>query len=554
MIARPYQLECLEAIWNDIIVNDTALVALPTGSGKTFIFSHLIKRSIEIKHNIKIVIAMGRIDLVKQTEQAIARVIDRKHIGVYCGSLGRKEISRIITVASIQSIESVLLPNIDLMILDEAHNLDQKNGSYLRFINKCLDKNPKLKIVGFTATPFRSTGTIYGEDKLFKKISYKKTVKEMIAMQFLCEPKMKSSQNCFDTSQLRIRSGEYMAEDITKLVSDKELVRQQVEDAISRMKDRNCIVWATANIDHCNMVADVLMSMNERCTTIHSKLSKDTRSRNLSAFIGGSMRHMSFVTVLSEGFDHPPIDCVVLMRPTRSPVLYVQTVGRGLRPYPGKKECLILDYGQVILNLGPLDDPNVKGKKKDADGEAVLKECPKCFSYVFGGFKNCPECGHEFPPPSTPIEKLDKKSYEGNILSEKSKPETIIAGPIVISMHQSKSGNECVRITYQDRNIITRWGTGGVSEYFVTNNAWALERLERRLSALNIAIPSIPFAGEITINGTFEILKTIDGKYDRVLSVKKIANESPVTEYRKTYLDQIDDELSFDFGMNAKEM
>lgn len=546
VVLRPYQLECIEATWSDLFQSSSVLTVLPTGAGKTVIFGELIRKAIEAKPDIRIVVLMGRIDLVSQTERAIARQVPRRDIGVYCGSLGRKELSRKVTLASIQSIHRERLrPN--LIICDEVHNFDARGGRYLKFIEQCLADNPKLKVVGFTATPFRMNGEIYGEDEFFKKITYRKRIQDLIALGHLCEPRMKGSKEQFDISSLRIKGGEYVQGDVDELVKDQDQCSRQILDALSRMDGRQCIVWATANIDHCNLVANALMAMAERVTTVHSKLEKETRNANLSAFRGGSCRHMVFVTILSEGFDHPPIDTVVLMRPTRSPVLYVQSVGRGLRPSAdtGKRDCLVLDYGQVIRTLGPLDNPRVKRKKKnDEKDEAPIKECPQCLSFVFAGLRVCPCCGFQFPPPPEPAEKLERKSDErAKILSEQAAPETLVTGPAVIAMHESKNGNQCVRITYKDPCLVATWGFSGISEFFVTTSPWAMERMQRRITVLGSGPPSIPFDGEVVVRGTFEVVKSREGKYDRLLSVRRVSDDLPPGSARN-------DSMSFEFGAN----
>jgi len=117
-------------------------------------------------------------------------------------------------------------------------------------------------------------------------------------------------------------------------------------------------------------------------------------------------------------------------------------------------------------------------------------------------------------------------------------------------MHEAKSGNLCVKITYQDRSIYTRWGYGGTSEFFVTTNPWAMERLERRLEQIGAVLPGIPFDVPVNVPGTFEIVKTKDGKYDRILSVKRTSEESPADEESVGFGDEPD--TSFNFGFNAK--
>lgn len=527
---REYQLELVDAVWREICVSPSALAVLPTGGGKTVCIAELMRKSMAAKATMKIVMVMGRVDLVRQTDKVLCSEIGFEKVGVYCGSLNRKEKNKPITVCSIHSIKDQEI-FADLLVIDEVHNLDQEAGSYSEFIAALQVKNPKIKIIGFTATPFRSNGFIYGEDLLFKKPAYRKTIREIIDMGFLVEPRMRGSKEAFDVSNLRIRGGEYRQEDVDNLVNDEEIVKAQVTDALTKSDSRMTVVWACANIEHCNMVANELMAQGQHATTVHSKLDKNVRDQNLSMFMGGMIRHMVFVSILSEGFDYPPIDTVVLMRPTRSPVLYIQTVGRGLRPFDNKVDCLVLDYGQVVRTLGPLDDPYIKGKK--GEGEAPMKECPNCNTWVFAGVAKCPECDFDFPPREEP--KLDKRAdHESKILSEAKPPETLNIGKITAEMFTAKSGNQCVMLIYYEKSdgqssilFGPIYNSGSVREFFVTTSAWAMERLEQRLNGINMDLPSMDFPGTIEVNGTFEIVKQQDGKYDRVIKAKCIAIDPP---------------------------
>jgi hypothetical protein len=125
---------------------------------------------------------------------------------------------------------------------------------------------------------------------------------------------------------------------------------------------------------------------------IHSQ-----KDNNIKEFEDGNLRHLVFVSIVSEGYDYPPIDAIVLMRPTRSPVLYVQIVGRGLRPYKDKVNCLVLDYGRVIETLGHISDPLINaGKKSKGVTEIKMKFCPQCYEYCQLSAQTCPECEYQF--------------------------------------------------------------------------------------------------------------------------------------------------------------
>lgn len=536
---RPYQTEALDALWSSLFGEDNTLCVLPTGAGKTRVLAALILRARAVKPDIRIAVLMGRVDLVAQTERAFREFMPASTIGVLCGSFDRRETDRLLTLVSIQSVKAKEAYRYDLIIVDEVHRMDQDEGGYIRFIESCRQQNFKLKVVGVTATPFRASGLIYGRDQLFGRICYRKTIPQMIEMGFLSPPRLVAGVEQHNVSGLRLRGGEYVQEDVDALVADKERCREQVREALKLLGGRQCVVWACANIEHCNLVADTLMALGEPCTTVHSKLKRETRADNLSGWMGGFPRHMSFVSVLSEGFDHPPIDAVVLMRPMRSPVLYIQTVGRGLRLSEDKKDCLVLDFGQVVATIGPLDDPSIakNGGQRERDGqlklvnEPVQRMCDKCRTFVPPRALVCSGCGADLPALPTPVSRIDQRPGTGSLLSSDRpapKPETAMYGPVRIGLHQAKSGNTCVRVVYEDQNIVTRWGYGGVSEFFVTTNAWAMERLERRLDNLGVSLPPlhlIPDEG-IEVPGQFEVTTLQDGKYERVQRVLRVSHET----------------------------
>jgi hypothetical protein len=268
---------------------------------------------------------------------------------------------------------------------------------------------------------------------------------------------------------------------------------------------------------------------------------------------------MSFVSVLSEGFDHPPIDAVVLMRPMRSPVLYVQTVGRGLRPAEGKKDCLVLDYGQVVRTIGPLDDPSIAkgGGMRERDGQLKLVpeipqlECQACRAFTRAPAKACGECGAEFPPPPAPSQKIDLRAGGGDILSSDKAPPAPVTqtlGPVVVSPHTAKSGNQCVKIHYQDGAVMSRhgWG-GGVYEFFVCSNPWAMDRLEQRLERIGIDLPDTD--GSHVFPGTFEVTTLREGKYDRVKDVRRTSPANPGSAVGFGD-DEEEENADFPFGYN----
>lgn len=503
MKLRPYQEEAITTVWANMVKGSkTSLVVLPPGAGKSIIFSELIAKSISVKPDIKVCVLFNRVDLLDQQTERMKSYLKKDIVGQWCGSLNKHDDKQIL-MSSVQSIYDED-HYFDLIIIDETHGVDDKAGKYFSFIAEKLKKNPKTKIVGFTATPYRYDGYIYGKNRLFDSVTFNKPIEWFIDNGFLVPLVSKQPDFVFDTSKLKIVAGEYSQASVDKLVNGNEnFVRQQIADCLARSYGRSKMVWQCANIDHAELVNNLLRKSGEESTTVHSNLSRLDRDYNLEQFEYGGVRHMTFVSIVSEGYDYPPIDCIVLMRPTRSAAMYVQTAGRGLRPSEGKSDCLVLDYADVVKSLGPVSDPIIerksKGKGKD---EPAVKVCNNCRTHNKLGASACSVCDTPFERPKPPIDKLNKTADEtGGLLGRK--PDKVMEiGKVVHSEYTSKSGNQCYVIDYQPKGFNFSYGSTGVKEYFVKDNPWAIVKYQKRMI-------------ELKMNPT-HISYSMDGKYPRV--------------------------------------
>lgn len=371
-------------------------------------------------------------------------------------------------------------------VVGNCHNLDQENGRYKKFID--LNDHERLKIVGVTATPMRGTEKIFGEGKLFKDVCYKLSLQELINMGFLVRPSLKKPDHQIDTGSFKIRNGEYAQEDVERAVTNNEVVSKQIADALPRISDRKKIVWACSSINHCDMIFDQLKLLGEKAAKIHSKMNSDDRDKHTDYFENGDARHLVFVTIVSEGWDYPPTDAVIFLRPTRSAVLYIQTVGRCLRPSDGKKDALVLDYGNVVATIGPIDSPKLLGSrrsKKEKEDDKKQRVCPACREYLFSFSYECPNCNHELV--KRPEERLEKKTTTANdafILRADTKPVQLKISNVRFRKHISKNKNVCFQIIYEQPNIFQN----GINEYFVYDKAFSIKKLQQRLIELDCDI------------------------------------------------------------------
>lgn len=451
---RPYQLEAIEVTWKALFRSNTALLVMCTGLGKTLTIAGFCEKAFKAKPSLRVLFLVNKVSLAQQTSRVFSKLLEG--VGVFCGSLNSYSQERF-TVASVQSIAKADIKKFDLLIVDEAHRLDQREGSqYMQVIEKLRDLNSNLKIVGLTATPFRNDGYIFGPDKIFENITYSKDIMWAIDQGWLVKPSMKHTTERFVTSNLHTRMGDFDSSEVKALTLNKPKVEQQIEDAMPKLEGRRKVIWHCSCIEHAELVADTIP---EEAIVIHSKMNIKQRREELSKFEDGDVRHLCFVMIVSEGYDYPPIDAVVLMRPTKSPVLYVQCIGRALRTAAEKDSCLVLDYGEVILNCGPLDRPYVKeagsrSRVKPTD----MKFCPKCLEYLETKIVECPSCGHSFKKEIDYMKKLSTRAKEGKLFSDKTQVlEWIEVNPdrSNVSVYESKAGNTCLKFTFRPNNILS---------------------------------------------------------------------------------------------------
>lgn len=406
---RDYQRECIDKVRSCFRRGDeSALVVMATGSGKTVVFSRLIEEvitsAIEKKLSMRVFVLVNKIALIEQIERECYKFLRPKAVGQICGSRQEYSEGEAVTIGMVQSVAQVKELGIyDLVIIDECHRVVERDGSqWVRVLERLKKNNPRLRVLGVTATPFTSMGKIYGEGRMFREIAFEKNITELtrdghLVRARLCSPDEAAS---WDVSQLREAGQDYSDVELARLFDNQAKAEAQVNSALAKSMGRKKCVWMCINIEHACFVKQLI---GDSAAVVHSLQSQYTRDIELDRFRNDDQcRHMVNVGILTEGFDMPEIDCVVLLRPTRSPVLYVQAVGRGLRIARGKKDCLVLDYGKVVETLGPLDRPSLPEQRSrpknpvDAVNYRIVR-CQGCGEFYFpmktAGESHCQSCG-----------------------------------------------------------------------------------------------------------------------------------------------------------------
>ena len=403
MILRPYQSECIEAVYNHLRTrDDNPCAVIPTGGGKTPIIATICRDAVHQWQGRICVLAHVK-ELLEQAVEKLRAVAPDLPVGVYSAGLGSRDTGYACTVAGIQSVyrRAFDLGRFDLILVDEAHLIpDDGDGMYRQFIADAKVVNPNVRIVGLTATPFRlGTGLICGPQNILNHVCYEVGVRELIVGGYLSPLKSRAGGVEIDISGLHIRGGEFVASEVEELMDSDLAVGPAVDSIVRNAQARRSVLVFCAGVKHATHVAELLAQRGQTVGTVFGDTPDAERQQTIDRFKRGEIKFLCNVNVLTTGFDAPGVDCVVLLRPTASTGLYYQMVGRGFRLAPGKADCLVLDFGANIVRHGPVDMLQIKQESRGkGDGEPPGKVCSNCEAIVATAYRQCPECGHEFPP------------------------------------------------------------------------------------------------------------------------------------------------------------
>jgi len=441
MELRPYQREAVEAVYEHLrIRDDHPCVVIPTAGGKTPVMATICRDAVN-QWNGRVLILAHVKELLEQALDKLRAIAPDLPVGLYSAGLKRRELNYAVTIAGIQSIyrRACDLGPVDLIIVDEAHLIPPDGeGRYRQFISEAKAVNPQVRVIGLTATPFRmNSGTICSPENILNHVCFEIGVRELIVQGYLCPLRTKAGVVRADMSGLHTRAGEFIAGEVEDLMDADDLVQAACAEIVAHTAERRSVLIFTSGVRHGQHVVETLRSRHGvECGFVEGNTPTRERDLLLDRFKRGELKYLANVNVLTTGFDSPSIDCVAMLRPTMSPGLYYQMVGRGFRLHPDKTDCLVLDFGGNILRHGPVDDLRIKEPGK-GDGEAPAKECPQCHAVVHAAYSNCPECGHEFPPPER--SKHEAQATSAGILSDQMMHSAYEVDDVSYHMHFKRS-------------------------------------------------------------------------------------------------------------------
>ncbi len=449
---RPYQRAAIDALYGYFAEQSgNPLVVMPTGTGKSLCLAGFIREAIESYSDTRVLVLTHVRELIQQNFLALMRAWPEAPAGIYSAGLSRRDIRAQVLFAGIQSIHrhASRVQRCDLVLIDEAHLLGRSDsGMYRSFVTQLNEINAGLlKVVGFTATPYRlDSGMLHeGKDRLFTDIAYDVPVLDMIQQGYLCPVVPKQTETQLDVGGVGTRGGEFIAKDLEAAVDRDEVTRAAVEEIVRHGDGRGSWLVFCSGVAHARHVRDAIREHDVSAETVTGDTPGPERDQILTAFKAGRLRCVTNANVLTTGFDAPGVDLIALLRPTKSVGLYVQMVGRGTRLAEGKEDCLVLDFAGNTARHGPIDTVDGRKKEPAGDGEAPIKVCPECQTINHASARHCIECDHEFPPP---VVKVSAKAASNALLSTQIQASWCDVTGVTYTRHEKPGKPASLRVTY----------------------------------------------------------------------------------------------------------
>ena len=366
---RPYQTKCLEAILTAFDSGKRSIgVSLPTATGKTILFCALIRWVVK-QGRKKCLIIAHREELVRQPVERMADVWN-DHPGIGVIKAKRFEPDNQIVVSSIQTLCRRLdrLPSFDLVITDEAHHLSAGN-TYHKNLNRLWELNPNMKHLGVSATLFRSDKK--SMDGIFDEVTFELTTLEAMSDGWLSPIEYISVETAQSLDMVGVSRGDFKVGELSQTVNTSERNELVVDSFLKAASERKSICFAV-DVAHAKALAEAFRDNNIEAACVYGGTPTDERRGILQDLHTGKLQVVTNCMVLTEGFDEPSVDCLVLARPTKSKGLYIQMVGRGLRLYPGKQDCTIIDMQDHLSRHSLIGLADIDKKLEDAVDEAAI--------------------------------------------------------------------------------------------------------------------------------------------------------------------------------------
>lgn len=536
MNLRPYQERVLNELWNWFAKHPDGnpIVEAAVGAGKSLMIAALAQRADKEYPGTRVLVLVHQKELLEQNIGKLLNIWPAADVGVYSAAVGRRQLGRQLTYATIGSIykQAHNLGRIDIVLADECHLINPRQaGMWRTFIDDLQRYCPAARVIGWTGTPYRGNGVwlTANDEALFHAIATKVTMRDLLDQGFLSPLVPAVTVSRIDTRDVRMSGDDYVVSELAAVSDRADLVKATCAEIVNLATDRRRWLVFAVTVQHAEHVADELRRLGVSVACVSAETPKAERERLIEDFRAGRLRCLVNVAVLTTGFDVPEVDFIALLRATKSPVLYVQIAGRGMRIADGKTDCLWADFTDTTANMGPVDSVTGKMPVSSRRGEAPFKICLNCSSRNASGASECTTCGAPFPEPER-IKHGTRASAAAILTQQKSVLDTVPVSEVKYRLHKKEIGADSMRVEYYDGllRVASEW-------VFLSHQGYARKKAESWwVSRSKIdAIPSNVSEALDWIQYDPKILKTPiavtvnrSGKYPVVVSYQWTAQEN----------------------------
>lgn len=381
------------------------LLVSPTGSGKTVMFSYLTARLREAGQRVAIL--CHREELVDQIARTLGQ-FDVPHGLITAGTpYDRRQMAHVASVFTLaRRMDRVEVP--DYVICDEAHHCIGAS-TWGKVVATWREQNPRLRLIGVTATPERLSGEGLGET--FDTMVLGPTTRDLIERAALAPYRLFAPAQAVDLSGVGMQAGDFKRGALAGAMDKPAIIGSAVGEYEKLLNGAPAVAFCVS-VEHAQHTAEQFRARGYRSVCLDGKMDKALRRDIVRDFARGAINVITSCELISEGFDMPGIVGAILLRPTWSLPLYLQQVGRALRTAPGKEAAILLDHVGNSGRHGMPDDPRAwsllgrQEKRKKNEDNVACRQCEKCFAVSPAAASKCRECGAEFPRKPRIIEEV----------------------------------------------------------------------------------------------------------------------------------------------------
>lgn len=403
---RPYQHDLVDRARALIRAGQKRiLIQSPTGSGKTVLVAHMLKTASGRGHSAWF--NVHRRELVKQSVLTLTESAGIK-VGIVAAGFpsDRRQRVQVNSIATLRQRRHLLAPP-GLIVWDEAHHVAAASWAAI------FDAHKDAVHIGLTATPERLDGT--GLVKWFDHLITGPTVADLIQQEYLCDYKLYAPKPP-DLEGVHTVAGDFNKKELAAAMKRSSVTGDVISHYRKLCMGARMVLFAWS-VESSKLLADAFRRAGVAAEHVDGDTDPGFRDLCMERFRAGEVRVLCNVDLFGEGVDVPAIEAVALLRPTQSLALYLQQVGRALRPSPGKRHAVILDHAGNCRRFGLPDDDRdwtLEGRRrvKRADDAMPIRQCPLCYAVVRASADRCKHCGHVFIATPREIERVDGELEE----------------------------------------------------------------------------------------------------------------------------------------------